>query len=265
MATQVLCSFNKFGFCKYRETCRKRHIKETCEKTLCDISTCTSRHPRICKFFRDLGRCKFDPCAFLHVENKNSLESLVKENEEILQKIAKLDSTIKDLDEKIIESKHIQDKLRSVENKLDTFNSSQKEMFEKDSLIEKLNRKVSTIEKTLSEKDDQIKLLVEKVRSIEERQDNLEIESNEVSECEQTFVNPSNKTENCEDCDLEPISENHQGKHVKKSHESSLQCEYCDFIAKNVSGLKTHIRRMHTRQQKLYTCQYCTFTSKTEN
>ena len=145
MATQVLCSFNKFGYCKYRETCRKRHITEICEKTSCDISTCSARHPRTCKFYRDLGRCKFDPCAFLHLENKNSLESLIKENEEILQKIAKLDSTIKELDEKTIESKHIIDKLQSVEKKLDNFDSSRKEIFEKDSLIEKLNMKVSTI------------------------------------------------------------------------------------------------------------------------
>ena len=110
MATQVLCSFNKFGYCKYRETCRKRHITEICEKTSWYLN----------------------------------------------MKIAKLDSTIKELDEKTIESKHIIDKLQSVEKKLDNFDSSRKEMFEKDSLIEKLNMKVSTIEKTLSEKDDQI-------------------------------------------------------------------------------------------------------------
>ena len=92
----------------------------------------------------------------------------------------------------------------------------------------------------------------------------LEIESHEVSECEQTFVNPSDKTKNCDDCDLEPISGKTQENHVKKSHESNFHCEYCDFIMTNLSVLKIHIKRVHTMQQKLLICQYCTFTSKLE-
>ena len=31
MATQTVCSFYRFGYCKHKELCRKRHVKEICE------------------------------------------------------------------------------------------------------------------------------------------------------------------------------------------------------------------------------------------
>ena len=31
MASQSVCQFNKFGFCKFKEACRKQHVKELCE------------------------------------------------------------------------------------------------------------------------------------------------------------------------------------------------------------------------------------------
>ena len=55
------------------------------------------------------------------------------------------------------------------------------------------------------------------------------------------------------------------GKHTEKLHVTNFQCDFCDFNAKNPSGLKTHIRRMHSLPQKTHKCEYCTFTSKTES
>ena len=43
-----ICHYSKFGFCKYRKECKKRHYSEECE----DIDTCKSiktfkkRHPK---------------------------------------------------------------------------------------------------------------------------------------------------------------------------------------------------------------------------
>jgi hypothetical protein len=66
MAAPTLCLFNKFGYCKYNETCRKHHVNEKCKDNTCDISKCKLRHPKLCKFFRNYGYCKFSPCAFKH-------------------------------------------------------------------------------------------------------------------------------------------------------------------------------------------------------
>ena len=189
MATQLLCLFNKYGYCKHGDRCRKRHVNEICEKSSCDMSTCNSRHPNICKFYRDLGRCKFYPCAFLH--KNNSLDRLKKQNDEVLDKIAKLDEKIKDLDIQIIESKLCVEKLQSVENKLDKFKALECESYRNDSLLRELNCKVTAIENTLDEKDKIIKNLMEKIAVLENRQDSIENETNEVTELEQTFFNPS--------------------------------------------------------------------------
>ena len=40
-------------------------------------------------------------------------------------------------------------------------------------------------------------------------------------------------------------------KPIEKSVDN-LDCEYCDFKANNLAGLKIHIRRMHSLPQKLY-------------
>ena len=58
-----------YGYCKYRQFCRRDHEKTICENVECDISSCIFRHPKPCEYFRDYGQCKFDPCMFLHVEN----------------------------------------------------------------------------------------------------------------------------------------------------------------------------------------------------
>ena len=45
MAHEVLCLFNKFGFCKYQDRCRKKHTNEICDtiKNTTDVNlVCTA-------------------------------------------------------------------------------------------------------------------------------------------------------------------------------------------------------------------------------
>ena len=106
MATQKslpVCSYFKFGYCKHKELCRKNHVKELCEKVDCDISSCFLRHPKICKFYREYQKCKFDPCMFRHVDqlSDTDIHLLKKQNEKLLSNIEKLENNLKDLDAKI--------------------------------------------------------------------------------------------------------------------------------------------------------------------
>ena len=41
-----------------------------------------------------------------------------------------------------------------------------------------------------------------------------------------------------------------------------LECDYCEFIAKSLSGLKTHITKMDTgvKKFKCFTCNFCCAT-----
>ena len=69
MATQNVCKFNKFGYCRYNKMCRNRHENKICENSSCEIFSCSERHPRECRYFREYNRCKFNPCKFKHVSH----------------------------------------------------------------------------------------------------------------------------------------------------------------------------------------------------
>jgi hypothetical protein len=60
------------------------------------------------------------------------------------------------------------------------------------------------------------------------------------------------------------ISESNIEKDTKDDNLESLKCDYCEFVG-IIGGLKTHIRRMHTRKANLFMCNFCTYTSKSES
>ena len=101
MATQNVCFFNKYGFCKYSDK------KRICENSSCEIKECQLRHPRKCKYFRDLGFCKFSKwCKFSHTSTEKSIEekqfdeklnSLEKDLKRKCEKVIELENNIKDL------------------------------------------------------------------------------------------------------------------------------------------------------------------------
>ena len=80
--------------------CRKQHINKKCENPSCDRKACTLRHPKICKFFRENGFCKFgEYCKFKHFEKEN-LDRYKRENEIILKKLADIDKQLEKLQQK---------------------------------------------------------------------------------------------------------------------------------------------------------------------
>ena len=85
---ETICKHNQSGYCKYQAHCRKAHIMELCHKDKCDRITCLNRHPIVCKYYDNYGRCKFgDFCAYAH---RNSFKA-------------------KDIDDKISEVKKAQE------------------------------------------------------------------------------------------------------------------------------------------------------------
>jgi hypothetical protein len=85
-----VCHYNKFGFCKYKEECRRRHFSEECEhlSTCKSISSCMKRHPRPCKKFAS-GQCKYkNHCAYKHLEPKEN-----REQSEMIEKVKQLEKS----------------------------------------------------------------------------------------------------------------------------------------------------------------------------
>ena len=121
MATQYVCFHNKYGYCKFGEECQKRHVNTICEDRSCEIRKCLSRHPKVCKFYNYYRRCKFNPCAFLHVDKDASIEEMKRENVLISEKIRKTEEAIQELDDQLAFFKNLDEKSLIVENKLDKF------------------------------------------------------------------------------------------------------------------------------------------------
>ena len=79
--------------CTYKNMCRSRHVMTVCDAETCDVRKCELRHPKICRFFREYGRCKFNPCSYQHeVHWKDSRLS-----KEITDKLEKKDREIREL------------------------------------------------------------------------------------------------------------------------------------------------------------------------
>ena len=76
------CKYNKYGFSKFKDLCRKEHLKEICQNHgACDNkSECNKRHPKTYKRFTTDRFCRFEKsCAYSHSEpselNKNIIIS----------------------------------------------------------------------------------------------------------------------------------------------------------------------------------------------
>ena len=132
MAAQNVCFFNKYGFCKYSDKCRKYHEKELCEKSDCEIRECSFRHPRVCKYYRDWGFCKFGEwCMFSHKINKNNA---VKNDE-----VKKLERKLKDIE---LELEKQNEKVLKLENEMKDIYLK---VSEKDQTISKINKKLNVL------------------------------------------------------------------------------------------------------------------------
>ena len=100
MATsETICKFNQTGYCKYESHCRKHHVTEICPNIQCTKTSCLYRHPRVCRYFSNSGKCKFsDSCAYLHKNNNKTLEKEISEQKkEFMKEIRKLRVEIEDL------------------------------------------------------------------------------------------------------------------------------------------------------------------------
>ena len=68
-----ICQYYQTGFCKFRETCRKRHESKICQENH-DYKSCgcSLRHPKICRSYKREGTCRFkDDCAYAHKNDQD--------------------------------------------------------------------------------------------------------------------------------------------------------------------------------------------------
>ena len=198
MATQTICYFNKYGFCKYLEKCRKHHDNIICEKSQSEIRECHQRHPRECKYFRDLGFCKFSEwCRFSHNVGKNNSvknEQIEKLEDKIVCIKSELEMEYKKvLDVKNEEIRKLEDRIESVESELKK--KKQIKALDLEGEIKDVYLKVTEKDQTLSKMNKKMNVLKEKVTllfDLENRYETLEkkVEKLEKEPLKDLEINP---------------------------------------------------------------------------
>ena len=131
---EEVCLFQKFGFCRNGDRCKRVHLKEVCSNRECDSRKCNKRHPRPCKFFRDNDFCKFNSeCSFSHklpkyVEDQNvKMEAMERKTGNLQKQIIDQNETIRILRNQLFESqKREVDRLQKQINDLKAKNDEKK-------------------------------------------------------------------------------------------------------------------------------------------
>ena len=117
MAENV-CLYNKRGYCKYGNTCRKSHVNEVCDEQDCSGIGCMKRHPKICVYFERFNNCKFGNfCKFSQESKarKSDIEEKIDDLKRIInnqdREILKMKNEIVELKSTLLEVKQTEDDL----------------------------------------------------------------------------------------------------------------------------------------------------------
>ena len=141
--------YNKFGYCKFGNSCFRRHEDKDCE-----VKVCLFRHPRKCRFFLEYNYCKFGSyCRFKHeaFSDKKTLQEinkLRKELEAVKLNIIEKETEIKckekeiEITETTLKKKYnnLEENMKHLETENNELKQSVKELIEK---CETLNNTVA--------------------------------------------------------------------------------------------------------------------------
>ena len=239
MTQAEVCFKFKFGFCKYSERCKYRHVTLVCDDYKCDVSKCEKRHPKLCRYYRDYKRCKFTVgCMYKHENQFEMFEKIEKKLKEV-----KCNHSEKDI-QKI--TSDVDEKLERMENKIE-FQSKQ---------LEESNSKITGLELRLEE--------LEKKYSNEKKSKDKKIKDLE------NLIKMKNEKAlkdifKCEYCDFETPSERGLNVHIKRKHTNlkadkyPVECDFCEFNAKSESEMKFHLKNVHTAADSNFKCVDCDF------
>ena len=97
---QNVCRYHKFGYCKFKTSCKFKHVTVVCDDDRCkNQHACQKRHPRVCKYFINFGSCKLgSACAYAHQTRRKVENGMIEQKLDELMKIIKeKDEVIDDL------------------------------------------------------------------------------------------------------------------------------------------------------------------------
>ena len=97
--------FSKFGYCKFKEGCKRKHYSEICQQNQTCQSTknCPKRHPKECKKNKTEKGCQFvSGCSYKHSsDHAASKDCETKYEVELNEKVNQLENTVAELSNKV--------------------------------------------------------------------------------------------------------------------------------------------------------------------
>ena len=253
-----ICKFNQRGFCKFKESCLKRHENKVCKDlNECRNKKCQERHPQICKYFDKDKKCRHkEKCAYFHREETDAQQKL---NEILAYALATQIKEVADMRNEIIELKI---KVQNLENSnqakhINKENNEQKNTSEEaDDVQLKKTRKLHQCDMCEYTSENNITLIKHKnTKHTQVHLSDTDIVGTSVTG-KQTF--------HCDQCNYSCQNKKSLKKHVSHNHEglhqkSCMQCDECDKTFKTKTELKTHMESHHSQYQEIEedTCE-CT-------
>ena len=182
----VVCLRHKFGYCKNGRNCSNIHLSEICNKgeRECIGRVCEKRHPVVCNFFKQFGRCKFsDYCSYRHPTKEMKTDNKAKAIKETEDEVSKLKTEILNL----------KGKVESLESLLKDFIKS-----------ESKEQKKPTVETVIFDIDMDIESNIESdIESESDMESDIEIEENitpQNPKCKEEEKKTKCMKENCITC-----------------------------------------------------------------
>ena len=219
---QIVCKFHQYGHCKFSETCKHFHTKNTCENEKCDKTGCSARHPRMCKYFQKFRQCKFGTgCSYLHVNNSPSSDT---------------SNTVQVMQEEL---KHIKCSLISKEIEIN-------DLKERVNQLEKIVESRDTPPHESSFKCDICDYCC-KSETVLKRHNTRKHKT-------ETLRESFGHEDQSKSLTLSPIAEKRYDCHGSEKNSIMLKCELCEENCTNKEDFKDHLRTIHNCKEH---CGYC--------
>ena len=262
---QEVCLYQKYGFCKFKDSCMKKHLKEEC-KDLNSCKTkkiCDKRHPKLCRRYVSDQNCTYgEDCEYLHeggekIPEGNKLEKRVEELENIIKEkslaenkmevaVREMEKVVKAMARKVV---YLEEEIVNLKNAKQT---DPNEPFKDTSNF--TNSTPKSLDKDLTKQEQ--KVVLEKENGVDEKvegkgKSSKSKKEDTIKKGEQLKGGESQdmkgSTFQCKICSFKGRTKKSLEKHVDSEHESNLTCDVCGKSVLSSEALKYHIKSNHQK------------------
>ena len=208
MEMDNICAYNKFGYCRYQDKCKRKHENRICENGRCEITSCDLRHPKKCKYYETNKYCKFNElCKYAHFKPVS---------EEIIQNRTIFDSNTQSHKEILAA------KLNEIEELKCILLKKEREIYNNVEAIKKTYQEVAELQEMNLNRDEKIKVLESEIDKFSMQ---ITTNSNSGDKVDRSMDEYATERQNfmkCEYCSFKSTSSNGLAIHMGRKHKEVI-------------------------------------------